>query len=435
MAGIKRDSNFQKWEATEFPVVCETCLGDNPYIRMTKEPFGKKCQICETPFTVFAWQAGTKGRLKRVEICRSCAKAKNVCQVCIYDLQFGLPVKVRDKVLREAGSSGAVTAVPQSKANRAWYTAQQERALAQGQNMVGDANELALAKLKEMARMEPRYERNMAKLCSFFAKGECNRGSNCPFRHELPRNRNDPMSKQNTKDRFYGTSDPVANKILGRQRRKEEEVKKMDSDGYDKARATLYLRFQGDEPFPNLTEPDIRDRFYSFGEIVSVRVQANRGQAFVEYTQPDAAELAIATMNRKELLSRPIHVAWARAPKRGELNVNRRGEEEEMPEHSRNIQPMAPPGGISSLPIPNGMVASVRLPPEVAAKAAARRQRGAGGSTTVNVPRPSSNIPRPGGGAIRSVGAGAARRAARPSKPYYASADPKRLGSNASPTV
>ena len=47
MSSIKRDDNKQKWEDTEFPLVCETCLGDNPYIRMTKEPFGKQCQVCE----------------------------------------------------------------------------------------------------------------------------------------------------------------------------------------------------------------------------------------------------------------------------------------------------------------------------------------------------------------------------------------------------
>ena len=179
MASIKRDDVKQKWEGdTEFPLVCETCLGDNPYIRMTKEAFGKKCQICDTPFTVFAWQAGTKGRLKRVEICRDCAQAKNVCQVCIYDLQYGLPVKVRDKILRESGSASAVIAPPQSQANRAWYKAQQERALAQG-NAANTPNALAHAKLSEMANMEPRYERNLPKLCSFFAKGECDRGANC----------------------------------------------------------------------------------------------------------------------------------------------------------------------------------------------------------------------------------------------------------------
>ena len=111
MASIKRDENKAKWEDTEFPLVCETCLGDNPYVRMTKEAHGKQCKICETPFTVFAWQAGTKGRLKRVEICRTCARTKNVCQVCIYDLQYGLPVQLRDRILAEEGSSAAVSVV------------------------------------------------------------------------------------------------------------------------------------------------------------------------------------------------------------------------------------------------------------------------------------------------------------------------------------
>ena len=428
--GIKRDDNKQKWEDTEFPLVCETCLGDNPYVRMTKEPFGKKCQVCETPFTVFAWQAGTKGRLKKVEICKSCAQAKNVCQVCIYDLQYGLPVKVRDKILKEHGNAAAVAAVPQSRANRSWHTAQQERALAQGQTMVGEANALAIAKLEEMANMEPRYERNMAKLCSFFARGECNRGANCPFRHEMPRDRNDPMSKQNTKNRFFGTSDPVANRILGRQRRKEEEVNQEDADGYDKARATLYLRFQGDEPFPKLTEEDIRDKFYSFGEIVSVRVQADKGQAFVEYTEPDACELAVASMNRKELLGRTLHVKWARAPKRGEVAAPRRGEEQSTSQEAPTVvRPMAPPGGLSKAPIPKAFT-TVKPPAHVAAIAAARRQKTAevGGSSIL---RPGSNVPRPGGGAIRGVGVAAAKRVGGSNRPYYPSADPNRMGTQA----
>lgn len=424
--GIKRDDNKQKWEDTEFPLVCETCLGDNPYVRMTKEPYGKKCQVCETPFTVFAWQAGSKGRLKRVEICKSCAQAKNVCQVCIYDLQYGLPVKVRDRVLKEHGSAGAITAVPQSMANRSWYTAQQERALAQGETMVAEANPLAVAKLEEMANMEPRYERNMAKLCSFFARGECNRGANCPFRHEMPRDRNDPMSNQNTKNRFYGTSDPVANKILGRQRRREEEDKKEDADGYDKARATLYLRFQGDPPYPTLTEADIRDKFYSFGEIVSVRIQADKGQAFVEYTEPDACELAIASMNRKEFMDRKLQVKWARAPKRGEASTPKRGEEDGAAQNApKVIRPVAPPGGMSKAPIPKAFT-YVRPPAHVAAIAAARRQKAAAAGGT----GAASNVPRPGGGPIRGVGIATAKRVGGSAAPYYPSADKNRLGTS-----
>jgi pre-mRNA-splicing factor RBM22/SLT11 len=433
MASVKRDDVKQKWEETEFPLVCETCLGDNPYVRMTKEDHGKKCQICENPFTVFAWQAGTKGRLKRVEICRSCAQAKNVCQVCIYDLQYGLPVKVRDRVLRETGSAAAVSAVPQSMANRSWYTTQQQRALDQGQDLVGGASQLAHAKLQDMARMEPRYERNLAKLCSFFARGECDRGANCPFRHEMPKDRNDPMSQQNTKDRFYGTSDPVASKILGRKRRYEQEQEKKDDSGSDKARATLYMRFKGDQPFPAVTEMEVRDAFYSFGEIVSVRVQAERGQAFVEYTQPDAAELAIASMNRKEILQRPIHVSWARAPKRGEESADGssnqvQGGSSASPAFSV-VRPLGPPGGgvSKSRPIPKGLV---KPPPEVAAIAAAHKKSGGLVLGASSVPRPSrATVPRPGGGPIRGAGVGAA-----PGQPYYPSADPDRLGSNAPPS-
>mmetsp|Transcript_1249 Transcript_1249/g.2748 ORF Transcript_1249/g.2748 Transcript_1249/m.2748 type:complete len:441 (-) Transcript_1249:68-1390(-) len=432
MSAIKRDVVKQSWEDTEFPLVCETCLGDNPYVRMTKEPHGKKCQICETPFTVFAWQAGTKGRIKRVEICRSCAQAKNVCQVCIYDLQYGLPVKVRDKVLREAGASGAgsaMTAVPQSQANRSWFTAQQQRALDQGQNLVAgsgtdEASIAAHAKLSEMARMEPRYERNLAKLCSFFAQGECNRGANCPFRHEMPRDRNDPMAKQSTKDRFYGTSDPVANKILGRRRRFEDKQQAKEDDDFEKARATLYMRLRGDAPYPPFDEMDVRDMFYAYGEIVSVRVQSEKGQAFVEYTTPEATELAVSTLNtnKQQLKDRPLLVAWARAPKRGEsedgslVGSNRGGGGHGGFKSSAGavnpaIRPLAPPGGAAGAKkIPK---LAVKPPPEVSAAAAARRQR-SGISTSV---------PRPGGGPIRGAGT-----KSKPHHPYYPSANPNRLG-------
>jgi pre-mRNA-splicing factor RBM22/SLT11 len=422
MASIKRDDVKQKWETdTEFPLVCETCLGDNPYVRMTREDHGKKCQICENPFTVFAWQAGTKGRLKRVEICRGCAQAKNVCQVCIYDLQYGLPVKVRDRVLREAGSTGGpATAVPQSNANRAWHYAQQQRALAQGTATGVESNALAHAKLQDMARMEPRYERNLPKLCSFFAKGECDRGANCPFRHEMPRDRNDPMSKQNTKDRFYGTSDPVANKILGRKRRQEEEQQK-DDGVFETARATVYMRFQGDAPYPHeMSEMNIRDQFYSFGEIVSVRVQVEKGQAFIEYTQPEAAELAIASMNRKDFLGRQIFTKWARVPKRGEEGEDLKRAAASASTSSSapaamTVRPLAPPGN-SGKPLPKAFAAAIKPPPEVAAIAEARRQRQA-----------------VGGGPIRHGGAAAAKIASgndSHKKPYYPSSDPSRLGTS-----
>ena len=431
MATVKRDDVKQKWEETEFPLVCETCLGDNPYVRMTKETHGKKCKICETPFTVFAWQAGTKGRLKKVEICRSCAQAKNVCQVCIYDLQYGLPVKIRDQILKESGSVGAAVEIPQSRANRAWYSAQQDRILAEGGSFVGDANALAHAQLASIARMEPRYERNLAKLCSFFARGECNRGADCPFRHEMPRDRNDPLSKQNTKDRFHGSNDPAAAKLWARLKAKEAEEQKKNGnengdidDGYERAKATLYLRFKGDPPYPQLSDDAIRDLFYSFGEIASLRVQVDRGQAFLEYTQAEATELAIASMNQKPLLGRTILVAWARAPKRGNAGILPERSSNEPtsnvvdgPIQSASIIPL-PPGGSTKVSLPPGLIA-IKPPPEVVATAAARRTG-------------LSSAPRPGGGVIRSAGSAAAKKSVGLNQPYYPSADSGRLGSRTS---
>jgi hypothetical protein len=56
-------SNFSAGQGTaneEFPILCETCLGENPFIRMTKQPFGKACKICDRPFTVYRWKPGPK---------------------------------------------------------------------------------------------------------------------------------------------------------------------------------------------------------------------------------------------------------------------------------------------------------------------------------------------------------------------------------------
>ena len=104
----------------------------------------------------------------------------------------------------------------------------------------GRASSAGREMLKQLARTEPYYKRNRPHLCSFYAKGECNRGDDCPyrcvfvllppslhppvmqaylfvpvlavFRHEMPVN-ND-LSKQNIQDRYFGNNDPVARKIL-----------------------------------------------------------------------------------------------------------------------------------------------------------------------------------------------------------------------------
>ncbi len=380
-----------------------------------------------------------------MEICKSCAQAKNVCQVCIYDLAYGLPVAMRDKILRDEGvkNTAALMAVPQSDANRSWFNAQQQRMIENGEDgVMGGITAAAHAKLSSVARMEPRYERNLAKLCSFFAKGECKRGKNCPFRHELPKDRNDPLAKQNTKDRFYGTNDPVAKKMIWRRHQIEEaqkrkEAEKEEQDGDERAIATCYIRFDTrDESTQNIIikEEDIRDQFYSHGEIAAVRMHQDKG-AFVEYTTGEAADLAIATMNKKSINGRTILVNWARQAKRGNPKIGMGlGTDGDFCHPVGPMQPLAPPGSGSSGNSNNarGKTTATSLPSgftpsaQVAATAKARTMASSG------LARTGLAAPRPGGGVIRRVG-GAGMRSAAP-KPYYPSADPNRLGTQSSGT-
>ena len=51
------------------------------------------------------------------------------------------------------------------------------------------------------------FQRNEAKVCSFFVKGTCNRGSECPYRHEMPLS--NELANQNMKDRCVVDTDTL----------------------------------------------------------------------------------------------------------------------------------------------------------------------------------------------------------------------------------
>ena len=196
--------NRQNWEQADFPILCQTCLGDNPYIRMLKDKFGKECKICARPFTIFKWCPGSKMRYKKTEICQTCSKIKNVCQTCLLDLEYGLPIEVRDKALAKAPDN-----MPKSDVNKEFFTQNVEKELANTDGTMvhavdgsgGGKSQAASDLLMKLARTTPYYKRNRPHICSFWVKGECKRGEECPYRHEMPNDPNDPLSNQNIKDR------------------------------------------------------------------------------------------------------------------------------------------------------------------------------------------------------------------------------------------
>ncbi|THH12522.1 hypothetical protein EW146_g7618 [Bondarzewia mesenterica] len=204
----KADINKAGWEQSEFPILCETCLGDNAFVRMSKQEYGRSCGTCARPFTVFRWNPGTGMRFKTTVICQTCARIKNVCQTCLLDLEYGLPTQVRDTALALQNEA------PTSEINREYYAQNMDGKLEGNQSLLdaGRASSAGKEMLKQLARTDPYYKRNRPHVCSFFAKGECKRGNECPYRHEKPVE--NELSKQNIQDRYHGNNDPVARKIM-----------------------------------------------------------------------------------------------------------------------------------------------------------------------------------------------------------------------------
>jgi len=300
---LLRDEKEEGWETSEFPIVCETCLGPNPYVRMQKIPYGGQCHISGRPYTVFRWRPGVEARYKKTIICQEVAKAKNVCQVCLFDLEYGLPVEVRDRALAMSGQ--ATTELAQSDVGREYQLKQME------QDGTLDSNESTFKArgpghdlLMKLARTAPYYRRNQARICTFYVRGECKRGAECPYRHEMPTDPNDPLSRQNIKDRYFGVNDPVASKMLNRASNMKVVVPPADP--------TLTTLWVGGVE-PEINEEDLRSAFYGYGEIRSIKIIPLKRIAFVEYVERSSAEAAAeALCNALIVKGTRLALNWAK---------------------------------------------------------------------------------------------------------------------------
>ena len=164
----------------DMPLVCEVCLGPNPYIRMIKMPMSRECKISGRPYTAFRWQPGAEARYKETIIAPEVAIAKNVCQVCLMDMEYNLPVRVRDQLMGAGGERGGIQ-TPSSDTNKEYHWANQRKAMeegtlqgfqelnAQGRQGMGQSfNKLASLSRGGSAAHSPYYDRNLPKMCSFW---------------------------------------------------------------------------------------------------------------------------------------------------------------------------------------------------------------------------------------------------------------------------
>ncbi|PAV88956.1 hypothetical protein WR25_22766 [Diploscapter pachys] len=411
--------NRKNWEDSDFPILCETCLGSNPFLRMMKDKHGKECKICERPFTTFRWQPGKGARYKTTELCQTCAKVKNVCQTCMFDLEYGLPVQVRDAELAIADN------IPKQGVNRDFFLQNVERALADGDGtqpiaqLAGAADAPGTERLRRLARTAPYYKRNAPHICSFFVKGECKRGEECPYRHEKPSDPDDPLSHQNIKDRYYGVNDPVAEKILNRAKAQPTLAPPTDTSV-----TTLYIGNLGPQGPGQVSQKQLNDYFYQFGAIRSLRVLEAKMCAFIEYTDRQAAERAAEKgFNKVFLNGRRLQIRWGQPQ-----TSNRFGQNADDPSSVRiNPVPLVP-----NLPLPEG------LPLPKRGRFDGSDEAGPSGMSMPPSANPNSFVPRrlvvpnvapPPRAPSYSSDKSSADSGEGSSKIYYPSQDPERIGS------
>lgn len=281
---------------------------------MTKANAGAACQICERAFTTFRWKAGSKGRFKSTVVCQMCARMKNVCQCCLLDLEFGLPVQVRDKYLAD---SGATSSMPMSRVGIDYQIQQQAQALTGGGSALAlesGSGPVRLAdnpELRRIARSAPYYDRNQARVCSFFLKGECSRGEACPYRHVTPGDVDFPKTT-NIQDRFFGTNDPVAAK-LGKTL--SWGLGSVPAPPADTSVTTLFVTNVPSEKSSEEIEMFLRNQFEQFGNILKIKIVHAAKCGFVEFEKREAAEHAMTgRFNTAEmtLADKKMRLNWAR---------------------------------------------------------------------------------------------------------------------------
>jgi len=355
----------------DFPFVCEVCLGPNPYLRMIKMPNSRECKISGRPYCAFRWQPGSEARYKETIIAAEVAIAKNVCQVCLMDMEYNLPVAVRDKLTGAGSADRGVGGVqmPTSDVNKEWYWENQKKSFEEGtlqgyqelnsggaKGMGQSFEKLAALSRNNSSSNTPYYDRNLPKLCSFWVRQTCGRvvNNSCPYRpccgtfrfpelasthpellsalvrklhmdgavsvmrdtsaemeeiRETLRDSQRGSRNEAIKARYHGTKDDkLAQKYLERAQNLPELTPPEDE-------GVCSLWVGGLQPA--ISQQDIHGEFYSYGEILEVKMLPERRCAIVTFSMRKAAEEAAKALYRKlNIKGCQLKVWWAKSQQR-----------------------------------------------------------------------------------------------------------------------
>ena len=282
--GVKKEGKLMNWEKNSFPIACDKCLGPQKYMRMLKKPLGMECKVCDRPYTSFHWKIGNNPRFKKTQICSTCAKINNCCQVCIYDLEFGLPIDIRNRLMgnqkvelmTSEGNRDMFAALmdenvdklklPYKKANETIKEIIKPINEESGEEELGNAvevyrdenlldkrgdnetalfdkyvNEISKDDVNEIEIRGRRFNslqnynkqedysnyKNLAKYCSFWLKGECKRGDLCTYIHAEPPKIRRRNPRFDIKNRYLGVEDPDQKLSLDGMLKARERLNKM----------------------------------------------------------------------------------------------------------------------------------------------------------------------------------------------------------------
>jgi pre-mRNA-splicing factor RBM22/SLT11 len=150
-------------------------------------------------------------------------------------------------------------------------------------------------------------------VCTFYVRGECNRGTACPYRHtDIAEEDLEGMKKgggsieQKIRDRFHGINDPVAKKIL-------DKVKEtnLPTPPADLNISTLFIGGVTDD---TIDEDSIKKQLEPFGKIKAIKMIHRQGCAFACFYARESAERAIeALYDRFFISNKRLKVLWAKA--------------------------------------------------------------------------------------------------------------------------
>ena len=256
-------------EGDNFPIVCEACLGPNPYTRMIKSDMSAECRISGIPFTAFRWQ-GALRRWKSTIVCSAVAREKNCCQACLSDLEYAVPFHVRDHVMDALGEEKA----PQSDISKEFHWANKKQKISDGEAGGYDTYEKLhshMDKLRQLAALEP-----------------------------------GPVVWQKRRET------PLTPEEQERLRARRQTERRPPAD------TSITSLFVGGVP-PSIGKKELLPYFMAYGDVSELTLDAQRLAAIVTFRERAAAEAACAALyGNFTVRSAKCRVSWARKSGRSE---------------------------------------------------------------------------------------------------------------------